>query len=171
MIKNLKKNTKKVYALVAICLVLSGAGVLGGARAYASSTAIETKIQDKIDYPFIDDSEVVGKWEVVDFVEKTDNFKPDKKQWKGEDFLKTMTVLPDGKMAPFEVVGRVSNEKSPLTSVTQTKGYILDSRDETASQYTIKEINGTKYMFMEWKSGDYTLRGMTPWYYVFKAVK
>lgn len=109
MIKNLKKNTKKVYALAAICLVLSGAGVLVGARAYASSTAVEAKIQDKIDYPFMNDSEVVGKWEVVDFVEKTDNFKPAEKQWRGEDFLKTMTVLPDGKMAPFEVVGRVSN--------------------------------------------------------------
>lgn len=171
MIKNLKKNTKRLYAFAAICLVLSGAGVLVGAKVYASSTAIESKIEDKIDYPFINDSEAVGKWEVVDFVEKIDNFKPGEKQWKGDDFLRSMTVLQDGKMAPFEIKGRESNAKSPLTCVTWTKGYILDSQDKTASQYTIKEINGTKYMFMEWKSGDYTLRGMIPWYYVLKAVK
>jgi bla regulator protein BlaR1 len=172
MIKNLKKSTKRVCALSAVCLVLSGAGVLVGTKVYASSsTAIESKIQDKIDYPFFDDSEAVGKWEVVDFVEKVDNFKPGEKQWRGEDFLRSMTILSDGKMAPFEVKGRETSKVSPLTSVTWTKGYILDSQDKTASQYTIKEINGTKYMFMEWKSGDYTLRGMTPWYYVFKAIK
>lgn len=171
MINNLKKHTKRVYAIVALSLVLGGAGVLVGAKVYASSTAIETRIQDKIDYPFIDDSEAVGKWEVVDLVEKTDDFKPGEKQWKGEEFLKSMTVLPDGKMAPFDVKGRISNGQSPLTTVTWTKGYILDSQDKTSSQYTIKEIDGTKYMFMEWKSGDYTLRGMKPWYYVFKATK
>lgn len=43
--------------------------------------------------------------------------------------------------------------------------------DKTASQYTIKKINGCNYMFYEWKSGDYTLRGMKPYYYVLKQVK
>jgi bla regulator protein BlaR1 len=172
MIKSLKKNTKRVYALAAVCLVLGGAGVMAGTKVYASSaTAVESKIQDKIDYAFVDDSEAVGKWEVVDFVEKTDIFKPGEKQWRGEDFLRSMTILPDGKMAPFQMKGRETSKISPLTSVTWTKGYIFDSQDKTASQYTIKEINGTKYMFMEWKSGDYTSRGMTPWYYVFKAAK
>ena len=171
MIKNFQKSTKRLYALAAACLIISGGASLIGEKVYASSTAIESKIQDKIDYSFIDDSEAIGKWEVVDFVEKTDYFKAGEKQWKGGDFLESMTVLSDGKIAPFEVKGREADEKSPLTWVTWTKGYILDSQDKTASQYTIKEINGTKYMFMEWKSGDYTLRGMKPWYYVLKAVK
>ncbi|WP_160689809.1 hypothetical protein [Clostridium sp. C2-6-12] len=173
MIKNFEKSTKRVVALAAVGLVLSGAGVMAGSKVYASSstTAIESKIQDKIDYAFVDDSEAVGKWEVVDFVKNIDDFKADEKQWRGEEFLISMTILLDGKMAPFEAKGRETSKISPLTSVTWTKGYILDSQDKTSSQYTIKEINGTKYMFMQWKSGDYTLRGMTPWYYVFKAAK
>ena len=173
MIKNFKKSTKRVVALAAVGLVLSGAGVMAGTRVYATSsaTAVESKIQDKIDYAFVDDSEAVGKWEVVDFVQNIDDFKAGEKQWRGEDFLRSMTILSDGKMAPFEVKGEETSKISPLKSVTWTKGYILDSQDKTASKYTIKEINGTKYMFMEWKSGDYTLRGMTPWYYVFKAAK
>jgi bla regulator protein BlaR1 len=39
---------------------------------------------------------------------------------------------------------------------------------KTASHYTIKKIKGSEYLFMEWKSGDYTIRGMKPAYYVMR---
>ncbi len=44
----------------------------------------------------------------------------------------------------------------------------MHSGSKTASKYIIKEIDGGKYMFFEWKSGDYTIRGMKPYYYVLK---
>ncbi|BCZ44629.1 hypothetical protein psyc5s11_06960 [Clostridium gelidum] len=171
MIKDFKKSTKRLYALAAACLIISGGASLIGAKVYASTTSIESKIQDKIDYPFLNDSEAVGKWETVDFVKEIDDFKPGEKQWKGGDYLKSITIIQDGKMAQPDVQGMPSDEKTLASWLTWTKGYIISSADKTASQYTIKEINGTKYMFMEWKSGDYTLRGMKPWYYVLKASK
>jgi len=51
---------------------------------------------------------------------------------------------------------------------TWTKGVVMHSGDRTASRYAIKEINGARYMFFEWKSGDYTIRGNKPEYYVLK---
>lgn len=35
----------------------------------------------------------------------------------------------------------------------------------------IKEIEGTTYMFFEWKNGDYVFRGVNPYYYVLKKVE
>jgi hypothetical protein len=48
------------------------------------------RIVDKIDYPFVNDPQVIGAWKSVDFVEKEKDFKPDKKSWKGELFLNNL---------------------------------------------------------------------------------
>ena len=53
---------------------------------------------------------------------------------------------------------------------TWTKGVVLDEINKTASKYEIKEIDGEKFMFFEWKSGDYTIRHKKPKYYVLKKV-
>jgi hypothetical protein len=50
---------------------------------------------------------------------------------------------------------------------TWTKGVIMHSGDHTASRYIIKEVDGSRYLFVEWKSGDYSIRGQKPWYYVY----
>ena len=121
-----------------------------------SGKEVETRA-DKIDYPFINDPEVIGKWESVDFVESMDNFNPDKKSWKGELYLNNLTFDENGKIEGKNIIW--------------TKDLVLNANDKTASKYTIKEINGSKYMFFEWKNGDYIERGATPWYYVLKLVK
>lgn len=114
---------------------------------------------DKIDYPFVNDSEVLGKWESVDFVQKTDNFKPAVQQWKGDLFVDNLTFNTNGDC------------KLNDYTLTWTKGLIINKNAKTASKYTIKELNGSKYMFFEWKNGDYVERGSTPYYYVLKQVK
>lgn len=114
---------------------------------------------DKIDYPFVNDSQVIGKWEAVDFVEKTDDFKPGTEQWKGDLYLENLTFNQNGDC-------KLNNN-----SLTWTKGLVINENVKTASKYTIKEINGSKYMFFEWKNGDYIERGATPYYYVLKLVK
>ena len=121
-----------------------------------SGSAVETKT-DKIDYPFINDPEVIGKWESVDFVENMDNFNADQKSWEGDLYLSNLT---------FDENGKIENK-----NITWTKDLVLNANDKTAAKYTIKEINGSKYMFFEWKNGDYIERGATPWYYVLKQIR
>jgi hypothetical protein len=116
----------------------------------------EGRIVDKIDYPFVNDPQVIGTWHSVDFVGEMEEFKADQKLWKGDLYLKGLIFKPNGKtFKPWW---------------TWTKGLVFHSGDKTASKYTIKDIEGSTYMFYEWKSGDYTIRYRKPSYYVLKKV-
>lgn len=114
----------------------------------------EGHIVDKTDYPFVNDLAVIGGWKSVDFVKNIDDFDPAEKDWKGDLFLNHLV---------FEEGGLIAGN-----FLTWTRGLVLS--DDTASKYTIKEIEGSSYMFFEWKSGDYTIRHMRPHYYVLKKV-
>ncbi|MEA3346672.1 MAG: hypothetical protein U9Q21_01115 [Candidatus Auribacterota bacterium] len=74
----------------------------------------------------------------------------------------------------FEKNGRLitKNDKVPQGYPgTWTNGLVIYNHDfKTASKYTIKEIDGSAYMFYEWKSGDYSIRHQKPAYYVLKKV-
>jgi bla regulator protein BlaR1 len=116
-------------------------------------------IVDKIDYPFVNDKEVIGTWKTVDFVSEIEDFKDPEKQWEhGEDrpYLKELVFLPSG--------------KTTEDYRTWTKGLVFHSDDKTASKYTIKEIEGKTFMFFEWKRDSYTIGYMKPKYYVLKKV-
>ncbi len=125
------------------------------------------RIVDKIDYPFINDSQVIGTWKSVDFVGEMEQFKVDEQQWKGrggELFLNEMI---------FEKNGRLISKNDKVKRGypgTWTKGLVISNRNKTASRYHVKEIDGSAYMFYEWKSGDYTIRHRKPSYYVLKKV-
>ena len=114
------------------------------------------RIVDLIDFPFVDDPQLIGKWQSVNVVRSIDDFNPDVKNANEDLYLKEMIFLKGGK-----IYG---------TQLSWTKGIVTNPIDETASRYEIREINGSTYMFYEWKSGDYTLRGMKPWYYVLKKI-
>ena len=114
-------------------------------------------IVDKIDYPFVNDQQVIGTWKAVDFIGEMEQFKPSRRNWKhGELYLKELVILPNGKTS------------KPWW--TWTKGLIFHWGDRTASKYTLKDIEGSTYMFFEWKSGDYTIRHRKPSYYVLKKI-
>ena len=123
---------------------------------------VETRTTDKIDYPFIDDPEVIGAWEGVDFVDEMKQFHPDKKQWKRPNLFLAMIFAANG-----ELTVKYTKDTEDH-SATWTRGLVLNPKRRTASKYTIRVIDGSTYMFYEWKSGDYTLRGMKPKYYVLK---
>ena len=73
---------------------------------------------------------------------------------KGDLYLKGLTFLENGKTSqPWE---------------TWTKGFLIHHGDQTASHYEIREIKGGAYLFLEWKSGDFTILGKKPGYYVLK---
>lgn len=101
--------------------------------------------------PFVDDPMVVGTWESVDFLRDPAFFKPGQTQWTGDLFLKGFTVNPGGTTSgPWD----------------WSKGVLWHPGDKTLAKYEIKTIDGADYMFMEWISGDVTIRGMKPSYYV-----
>jgi hypothetical protein len=110
---------------------------------------------DDINLPFVDDPQLIGEWTSVDFVADIADFNPDKPNWpKDELYLKGLTFRENGKtVKPW---------------MTWTKGQVMHSGDKTASRYEIKEIKGQSYLFFEWKSGDVTISGMKPQYYVLK---
>jgi hypothetical protein len=137
----------------AFIMKYAGAGQWQGALAGKLLTA-NVGATDNIDVMFFDDPQVIGEWESVDFVDAPTSFNPAQKTWKGRLFLKELTFLAGGKTA------------KPWW--TWTKGYLLHSGDKTASHYEIREISGVRYLFLEWKSGDVTISGMKPHYYVLK---
>jgi bla regulator protein BlaR1 len=104
----------------------------------------------------VNDPEAVGMWESVDFVSRVDDFKPDSRCFKGGLFLKELSVLEGGKTNGV---------------FTWTKGLIIHCGNKTAAKYYIKEVDGARYMFFEWLSGDYTIRQMKPKYYVLKRIQ
>jgi hypothetical protein len=109
---------------------------------------------DKIDLPFVNDPNVIGEWVSVDFVSDPGRFEPEKQAWEGNLYLKGLTFLENGKMSE--------------RWLRWTKNMVIHKGDKTASRYETREINGSSYLFFEWKSGDVTIAGMKPRYYVLK---
>jgi hypothetical protein len=96
--------------------------------------------------------DLVGSWQSVDFVSNVEEFRPGMRAWKGGDlFLKGLECFPDGKTS----IGYTFDD----TSVT-------DADSNTRAEYTLKTIGGKRYLFLPWLSGDVTIRGMAPKYYV-----
>ncbi len=99
--------------------------------------------------------EIVGHWKSVDFVESPEQFKPNEMQWKGGDlFLKEIKFYPSGKSSK---------------TLTWKDNLIYNRDGKNKAKYLIKKINGEKYLFLPWLSGDVTGKGMKPKYYVLKA--
>lgn len=109
---------------------------------------------DRVDLPFAPDPSAVGTWEAVDFVKNIAQFVPDQRQSQGELFLKQMVFLEGG--------------RTPKSWETWTKGVVMHQGDRTASKYVLREVAGSTYMFLEWKSGDYFILHRKPWYYVLR---
>lgn len=123
-------------------------------------------IRDKVDYPFVQDPEIVGTWEVVDFVKEIRDFSPKRRFWAEPFYFQKMGFTSSGECL-------VSKRGEPLVYLDflkYTKGHILHSIDEVDCSYLIKELSNEKYLFFEWKSGDYSHRQQKPWYYVLKQV-
>lgn len=97
---------------------------------------------------------VIGQWETVDFVSDIQQFHPHKRSFPGDLYLKELTFLPDG--------------KTDRLYWTWKDGILHHSGDNTDARFVIKKISGETYLFLEWMSGDVTLREQSPKYYVLK---
>lgn len=104
-------------------------------------------------YVFEPDERVPGRWVAVDFVRNIDDFAPNERYWKDDLYLKGLTFHKNG------------TTSGPWT---WTQNVLIHPGDHTSARYVIKEIQGGTYLFMEWISGDVTIRREQPWYYVLK---
>lgn len=112
-------------------------------------------------YVVVPDEAVLGKWEVADYVRNIEDFVPGTQSWNGElDYYIGNEFVDNGKMIASYSWGYVVND--------WTAGYIVDSEMKVVPSYTVETIEGEDYLFIQWKSGDYSIRGETPYYYVFK---
>ena len=122
-----------------------------------------SRLVDNTDLPFVDDPEVIGKWETVDFVNNISDFDPEKRSTDTELYLNNLVFIKDGKM-----LDKIEDTNLSYSGSIWTKGFVIDEELKTASKYDIKNIDGSKYIFLEWKSGDYIFRLLKPHYYVLK---
>ena len=128
-------------------------------------TKDEIVFKDNTDIPFVADSEVIGFWDSVDFVDSIDEYELGKKSWNGDLFLTKYVFENGGKL----FVGY--NDSDVLYPINWSKGVVIDKRIDTVSKYVIKSINNETIMFAEWKSDDYTFSGKVYGYYVLRKVK
>lgn len=123
----------------------------------------EIKIQDNVDFPFINDLKIIGKWVVCDFVREIEDFNPSRQNFNKEKlFFISVEFNSDGTVTKvFEP------HVNRSYTISWTKGALLDKNQLITEAYEIKVINKTEYLFIEWKSGDYVFGGQKPCYYVF----
>lgn len=160
-IKSLKRNCKR-NLLIASLLIFSFTAI--------GATQIVKRI-DNIDITFEDDSEIIGYWEAVDFVERPEDFDVNNLQWDRDELYIAQCIFNEGGEVQFVARDEDRLVKQIQTPFRWTNGSIIDSVDQTNSQYEIRAIDGEEYMFIQWKSGDYTyFRIEEPYYYVLKRV-
>ncbi len=112
--------------------------------------ATDIRRRDIVDYPFVLDEQVVGKWVVRDFYgyDYDSKFDPAIQNWDKNDlFVKSITFNSDGSAERSQTNGVVKME--------WTKGYTLEKQSELASAYEIRAVDGVEHLVVDWKSGDY----------------
>ena len=128
-------------------------------------TPKELARKDNTDMPFVNDEKVIGKWISHSFLGE---------HWDKNDFstgrepiedlyFKELYFLPDGN-AKCVYEDAVFEGKD---IVVWTKDYLLRKWNWSACKYEIRNVDGTDYLIIEWKSGDWRYGGYDTNYYVF----
>lgn len=126
-------------------------------------TAKDIARKDNISLPFRDDPNIKGKWKSVAFVLDKNDFDPQNISSSSDLYFKEIEFLPNG-----ECVSLYGNETiSGRDCQEWTNGFVLRKWNSTACAYEIRRIDGTDYLFIEWKSGDYRWGGFDTDFYVF----
>ncbi len=140
------------------CLVLKKAD----SKRYSAESIAR---KDDIDKPFVYDERVVGKWTAHSFL----GWQSGKSEFMTERepiddlYFKEIEFFPDGNCRCVYEDDVFEGEDV----VTWTKNYLLRKWNWSACEYEIRTVDGTDYMIIEWKSGDYRYGGYDTNYYVF----
>ena len=127
--------------------------------------------------PFVSNNNIIGNWLVCDFIRNPNTYDPlnpewpDANTWEGIQFLSDGTVkyLWDDTWNNRGIWNTTTNTYvgSKITNII-TGGIIKEQNGEDAPEFVVKQYAQDLYLFAQWKSGDYTLRALEPYYYVFK---
>ena len=112
------------------------------------ATAQPTVTQDQTGSPLL-----TGHWVSVDFVREVSQFKPGMQLFPGSMFLKELSCFQDGTCS---------------LPVQWKEGWITDNESQIRAEYFVKDMEGATYLFMPWISGDVTIRGEMPQFYVLR---
>ena len=130
--------------------------------------ADELSRKDNIDLPFVNDPNIIGKWEAVDFIKHKEAFDPCVVNirplfWSDVEFKENGSVTSHYDWGKDEING--DNQQ------VWTKGFLIRKWNHSACAYEIINCVGKDYMIIEWKSGDYRYGGLDTDYYVFMRKK
>lgn len=127
-----------------------------------SYTKDEIQKKDKLELPFIKDSNIHGFWNVIDYVHTPEQFHPKKAISKSDTlWLKQLIISPRGE-------GMLITKQNKM-ECRYTKGYLLEfCQPHTVSSYLYQVHDGQEYLIVAWKNGDYSYGGIIPGYYCFK---
>lgn len=118
-----------------------------------------------------EDAEVLGTWEVCGLVQNPDEFVKDR----------TGKIPPEAwywRKAVFSEGGALTNtfgspaggksEEAGAPVWSWINGYVVCTTNSTAAEYIIREDGEKKYLFIQWKTGDYIYGNQIPFWYVFE---
>jgi len=111
------------------------------------------RISKSVDYVYIPNDEIIGTWNVVDFVDNINDFDPDVKKFEGNDYLIRIKFFDIGTAA------LLFDDKEEEVFAKWTKGYLELSEWQDVPLYTIintviKNINNVDYLFIQWNYGE-----------------
>lgn len=131
--------------------------------------ACEVKIKDKIPIEFINDTNVIGKWNAFDVSLNPDNYFKENDRYLEVDklFWHSVNFIDNGLLIN-EFKGQVTGKIYTKDNFRWTNGCIMDIDESIVSKYMIKQFKSEDFLFIEWKSGDYKYGGKVSCYYVFK---
>lgn len=120
--------------------------------------------RDIPDESFELDPQVLGQWTTIDFVETRGQFQPHQKSWLASLFLKKLHFKKQG-LAEWTL-----GEDNEMLKKQWTRGK-LNPDEPFPGLYTLQTMDGNDYLFIEWISGDVTIRGRRPCYYVLQKAE
>ena len=107
----------------------------------------------------------LGRWHSVDFVQTVEQFSPGTVSWPGNMYLTGLEFPDDGFVSWSH-----NNGSTSLCPRTFKDGWLTHENGRTRAQYFVKTMDGATYLFFPWLSGDVTVRGQEPQYYVLKKL-
>lgn len=125
----------------------------------------ELRIRDVMPEGFEGDTLVCGKWKVCDFVRNPEGFRAGEYNAgfpKDKLYFKKIHFYEDGSC---EV--QYGEEILTAPDIDWTKGFVRERKNQLLQKYERQVIEGTEYLFVEFKSGDYYYNHQPPWWYVF----
>ena len=145
------------------CLYVFKRGELDVAEQNAVENDGKVINTDDINIEFENAEEMLGNWQVVDYVSQIEEFDANHimMNFYGDGSLSEVFIKEKG------MVELVTIEGVHLEEGIKWSGHqIINENHQTVSKCYIKEINGNTYMFYEWKNYDYIYNDQQPKYYV-----